>query len=314
MEEKMVVCTLITPMFSFGAYENNLELRTAELKGAMRYMYRIACPAITRILAEDEAQLFGAATGAGRLEEHASPIRLMIRGNMKNQSKDLLLHRETKRKILPCFVDGQIQITAYLNPVILRKSSGLCQKVDLEWYENLIKLSLILCGMGRRSRKGRGCFDIADMTFQNKQEMLEWICKTLNEIAAVSSQKVAGAFEVKNQKILSTIDCRDKRPVIQKIWAGQRIEHTHIEGYLLAVDQACHKLKEGDTELARITGNGSHDRKFASPLLIRIVKTKEGYYPVYMLIKGVCNGRIIDFNCSQREQFIGELEKYRRRE
>lgn len=71
MEEKKIRCTLITPVFSFGAYQYISELRAPELKGAMRYTYRIACPSDTKMLARDEAELFGNASGSAA--GHASP-------------------------------------------------------------------------------------------------------------------------------------------------------------------------------------------------------------------------------------------------
>lgn len=48
MEESRISGTPITPLYSFGAYQGQTwkpEIRTGELKGMMRYMYRIACPA-----------------------------------------------------------------------------------------------------------------------------------------------------------------------------------------------------------------------------------------------------------------------------
>lgn len=310
MEEKRIGCTLITPLFSFGANRNVPELRTAELKGAMRNLYRIVCPADTKTLKTDEAELFGSAAGSGGLSGHASPIRLLIHGNLKYRKEDLLLHRTKKPEILPCFPEGHFQIRSCLNQAIVRKNSQLSQTADLEWYEDLIKLSLILCGMGRRSRKGRGCFEIDNLKFDNKYQMQEWLCEGLNKIASTSSSGFVQVYKIDKQRIVTTVDCSAKRPVIQKIIIGRKIDKEQIRTYLLAIDITCHKLKECKLGLnEKITGNIKGEKKFASPLLLRVVKTNEGYYPLYIFIKGVYDKEMIDPDCSQREKFIQELEK-----
>lgn len=312
MEEKKIRCTLITPVFSFGAYQYISELRASELKGAMRYTYRIACPSDTKMLARDEAELFGNASGSAA--GHASPIRLLLQGNITPGKKDLLLHRTEKKQILSCFLAGNLEITACLNQAVLKKGTGPCRGVDLGWYEDLIKLSLILCGMGRRSRKGRGCFAVDDVIFENKQQMLEWICRILNKTAAASSQKFGTVYEINDQRIFSKAFCQDKRPVIQIIRIGRKMDKRQIDGYLWAVDQTCHELKKGEINLPKEITGAAKGGKFASPLLIRIVKTKEGYYPIYVFIKGIYHGKMIDLNCQQREQFICELEKIQGKE
>lgn len=92
------------------------------------------------------------------------------------------------------------------------------------------------------------------------------------------------------------------------------MDKRQIDGYLWAVDQTCHKLKEGEINLPKEITGAAKGGKFASPLLIRIVKTKEGYYPIYVFIKGIYHGKMIDLNCQQREQFICELEKIQGKE
>lgn len=306
MEEKKIKCTLITPMFSLGAYKYEPELRTSELKGAMRYAYRIACPFDTGTLKKDEAELFGSAAGAGQSGGHASPVRLQICGEIEHKLGKLLHYKNEELGYIPT---GDLMITALFNQIVFGESM-LRHKVDLEWYIDLIKLSLILCGMGRRTRKGRGCFEIEDLVLKNKQQMLDWICSTLNKIASVSSKKSEGIYKIHYETITSTVVCHDKRPVVQKIWAGRKMDKGHICSYLKRVDIACHDLKLGkwgESLDIKITGNPG--RKFASPLIIRIVKTKEGYYPLYILIKGVFGDKTIDQHHSQREKFIQELEK-----
>lgn len=314
MEEKKINCTLITPLFSFGAYRGIPELRTTELKGAMRYTYRIACPTDSLTLAKDESELFGGANGSAQTDGHASPLRLLIRGTCENKKEDLLLHKTgTDRKILPCFIRGGFEITARFNRSVVDGTNVLWKKADLDWYEDLIKLSLIMCGMGRRSRKGRGCFRIDNPVFENRQQVLGWVCRGLNKIAAASSKEITEGFRLNDREILPSFSIYPlKRPIIQKIKIGKRIEPGETNGYLWAVDETCHLLKDGKLGLPYdLTGGGKG--KFASPLFIRIIETEEGCYPLYIFVKGIHKNRDVDRDCSGRERIILEIEKRQRK-
>lgn len=310
MKEMWIRCRLITPMFSFGAYRESAELRTSELKGAMRYTYRIACPSDTKTLAKEEAELFG--FGAGNLDGHASPIRLLIQGNKSTEQECLLLHKNCKK--LSCFLNGVIKVRVCLNQNLLKKDNKVHSRIDLEWYGDLIKLSLLLCGMGRRSRKGRGCFDVDDLTFENKEQIQKWLCGTLNKVASAFSQEgLVEVYQMNGEEIVSAIQCSETRPVIQRILIGRRLDKWGIGGYLCSVDKACHALKKGDLKLQKkeITGTAG---KLASPLLIRIVKAMDGYYPLYIFVKGVFREKIVDKDGFQRKKFIDKLEKDRKKE
>ena len=73
MRETTLCCRLLSPMFSNGRDPKIAEFRTAELKGLLRYTYRIAnfCTDVKE-LAKMEAVLFGST-------ELASPVKLQIR-------------------------------------------------------------------------------------------------------------------------------------------------------------------------------------------------------------------------------------------
>lgn len=315
MEEKKIYVKLITSLFSYGADQRSPELRATELKGAMRYAYRIICPADTRQLAKDEMELFGAASGFEGGTGHISPIRIAMcsgsENNLKKMNENLLLHKKGKQP-KNCFINGDILITARLSRPTADILPEFCKSADLDWYHDLIRLSLIICGMGRRSRKGRGCFQIEGLAFETRGQMLEWICRKLNKIAVTSSQQVREPYTVSNGEIVSSYGNHNiRRPLIQKIKIGKRMDSTQISLFLRSVDEACHRLKKGEIKLTQeITGNRGN--KFASPLLFRVVQTEEGCYPLYILVKGIRNNREIDSQGIERMQFIQAVEKLQR--
>lgn len=315
MEEKKIICRLITPLFSYGAYSSTPELRTSELKGVMRYVYRISSPSELDTLVKDEAELFGGAAGSGNNTGHASPIRLLIHSDVKKKSGYLLHHKE-KKISLSCFSDCEFEVTARFNQGILSNRSGFQQSVNINWYIDLIKVSLIMCGMGKRCRKGRGCFNIEGMSFRTKKDFMDWLCRALNRIGAVSTTNNGGAFTIDKEVIrFKGSLSKYQRPVIQKICFGNKLEKNQINNYLWAVDEMSHKLKERKLENDEkktlpigITGFAGSKGKLASPLLIRIVRLEDGFYPLYIFLKNVSGEKWFDGGCSMREKFIYYVE------
>ncbi len=327
MDKQTLDCTLLTPMFSYGAYSKKVpELRASELKGIMRYVYRIACTSKVDQLLSDEQELFGGAADSAK-QRHASPIRLLLRGDLqKNTKKRWLLYHENK-ECCTCFEEGlSFAIDVRLNDLIWRNAqSGWRTKADLNWYVDLIRLSLMLCGLGRRTRKCKGSVDVTNHAFKHKSAAVRWICDTLNRIAN-TTRAGAPIYEVSRDGIVSTFpfrDCRCRRPMIQKIVVGEPFSHDQIDHYLRALDQACHDAKDSRFRLPEeidrkalmlSTGTASnkrHDTKrLASPLLSSIIKIKDDYYPIHTFVKVVTRD-INDDECALRDHFLDMVERER---
>lgn len=300
MENRKIVCTILTPLFSYGAYKNEPEFRNSELKGAMRYVYRIICPTSNAEgLRRDEMELFGGTAGQkGADSSHMSPIRICIYGSAVKGYERILQHKWDKK---PCFLKGDFEIVIRLKPFQGKRSPDYIRKADIDWYEDLIKLSLIFCGMGERSRKGKGCFKIRGLDFASKKQALEWICNVMNKVAEMSLEKHQMSYKIENGKIISAINLQKlNHPVVEKIELGEKIEQDGLKNYLYAVDKSSHYAKKEENENRRdrsvikaaekkcATGYGSP--KFASPLFIRLIQIGKDYFPLYIFIKGVIRG------------------------
>lgn len=334
MEEEQLNCVLITPMFSYGAYYGEKpEFRTSELKGLMRYVYRITCPSKRKELYADEMELFGAAANSGRsvlgqekkADGHNSPLRLMIRTDpmigaesVKTERMKLLLHDKPPNNNPPlmCLKKGnkfRIILRLFHSVPMQQLSEGF-RNTDLTWYTDLAILSLMLFGIGRRSRKGRGCATISDRMFEDQAEATVWICSTLNRVANNSSVPLGTSYICTKNAVNSQCKHTDLRPVIEKIEFGRKLSENQISTYLKVVDTICHDVDEniGGTDAARATG--SAHPKLASPLVISIIQTKKGLFPVYTFVKAVINGRVIDENWESRDEFVKfvEVESHKR--
>ena len=322
MEERILKCSLITPMYSYGAYQGRSpEVRVTELKGMMRYVYRIVCPfEKVEQLKKAEEELFGGAAETKESEcKHASPVRLLIRAGvgadvMRVKEGKLLLHKDDHNPEMKHFESGSFTISVRLNPYISKLMEEIFPMVDLTWYVNFIELTLVLCGLGKRSRKGRGSVAIEGRNFANKKEALEWILSMLNQTASFCSDTAKAdsqrSYILDNNEIHPEFSLNKfNRPVIQKICMGNSLEKEQIADYMWAVDDTCHDEKDKYHKEQYQMATGSGRPRFASPLILSFVQTQEGIYPMYIFVKPICGDLVIDRDKKIRENFIKSVEQ-----
>ena len=317
MEERKLLCSFITPMFSYGAYKKIPEFRTAQVKGIMRYVYRIVCPWQTHILKKNEGILFGEASdGTG----HASPVRLVAAEGRRREenSMPLLLHDEKKGYNPPMkfLKEGTVLLSVKVKPGLGEEKNVIHQGADVDWYADLAILSLTLCGLGRRSRKGRGAIAVEKVKNMDLEQAKTWILDTLNRTAGMLSDREGEPFYVLSDGVINS-DFNTKkirRPVIQKVWFGNRLSQEQVMDFLKTVDKLCHdKLEKGWTDEAKATGYVERNRRLASPLWISFMQVKGGIYPVYTCVKAFEEKKELDVKCIDREAFVARLENKKER-
>lgn len=292
--KRILTCNVISPMFSYGG--KYLELRPTELKALMRYMYRAAKlePNTTKLF-EKESDMFGDA------EKQASPVRLQmqLKGSAKqNYYRDYLLKHRNAAK-LACYKPGKrfnITIRTHNN-------------VNINWYETWVKLSLILGGMGKRSRRGRGCVAVDNMP-STKQNLMEWVKTQLNHINGEDDPYQLNNNEIINHSVLLK---NLKRPVIEKIRLGKEI--TDIDKFLTAVDQASHHIKRNFKPKENFaTGFAKGKERFASSLIISVIKVEDKgkaiLLPIYTFVKPIHENYNFEQDKAndERNTFISKIE------
>jgi|GEM_PF-1209059 len=295
-QRKEIKFEVITPIFSYGADQKEPEIRPASIKGMMRYMYRVCQHDIARSsdLLKEENKLFGDA------EKIASPIRLSIVPKvLKQSSEPFLLHNEKRRK--KWNQTNSIRPTSEFEVRLrLTKNAPKC----LKWYENLIELSFILCGMGQRSRKGRGRAQNLALKFKNKEDAMNKIEWYLQKIAPESEYKLSGN-EIEPLKLAATYV---KRPVIEKIIFGDPVKKNNYKEawdvLLTKVDDASHDIKDMDNEgvksvpkgregpLYHATGSISSKQdkdavRFASSVIVGVIEVEDEILPIYTCVRAI---------------------------
>lgn len=310
MRSRRISCRVITPLFSFGADKNKAELRPTELKGLMRYVYRITQQSKSNdSLFHTESEFFGSTKIPSplRLQMISEPDGLMIKKNSLTLHRKITLCYDGNGKPKKEFISSSIDANSTFDIILRLKNEA---KADIQWYENMVRLSLYLSGMGKRTRRARGCVCINNEKEKTAEEIKRDIVYLLNEVANDRQGEKQKVYEQYNSYIRPAITTKENRPVIQKISFGSIIETNHLEQFLTAVDKAGHDTKKDKNKDSRQDPTGTTN--FASSIIVSVAATIEGYLPIYTYVKSVYGQREIDTNFSKREKFQEKIESRRR--
>ncbi|GGE35355.1 hypothetical protein GCM10011391_12600 [Pullulanibacillus camelliae] len=328
-----IPCKVISPMFSYGNGKGikKLEPRPTELKGLLRYVYRIASvESDTEKLYKWETALFGGQTSGAteKAKIKASPLRLQFQENKSRRCKGKQsLRRHVDKNTngngcMPCYLPGMMfDITLSMLPRTEYKpiTSGMPEKKNLmSWYQDLFLLSMVIGGIGRRTRRARGCMTTQMLKEISRKELSEWITQRLNIICGCE------AYQTQEDIVDASLSPNQitNRPVIEQIRIGRPI--SNVDDYLMKIDNAAHKTRAikrdkyatGFTkqkQKQKQNGKPKHRSKclpnrLASPAIVSLVEIKEGLFPVYTLVKAIYNGEPLDLERQERMQFLQDIE------
>jgi len=289
---KSITCEVITPLCSTGNHKKVAELRPTELKGLLRYVYRITQQNLSsEPLFKQESEIFGST-------DFPSPLRLQMRAiNLRKENHFVNKRRNIKLQ--------SFKVGSTFNVTLTLKDKT---ENNLQWYINMIELSFYLFGMGRRARRARGCVMISGSN-KSLAETKEKILHLLNEILSCKQNKQQ-IYKL-NQNVIKPIKrSNEKRPLIQKIVFGEPFHEKELNAYLQKVDDASHQIKKDKNTEIDATGHTN----LASAIIVSLTKTKSGYMPIYTYVKAVYNKTEYDKDCSLRSKFQNKIERRERKQ
>ncbi len=146
---KSITLETLTPLCSNGADKYSLEFRITELKSLMRFWWRaINTFGSVSEMKKKEGELFGST-------ELKSPLRIRLDSykshKMNNSEQKKWLNRISG-------ISPQSQIS-----LIFSYSNHRVDQDQMDYYINLLKISLILGGLGKRSRRGGGVLKLVEI-------------------------------------------------------------------------------------------------------------------------------------------------------
>ncbi len=249
MERKEFEIEVITPMFLGGADKNSAELRAASMKGAMRFWWRAINGHLPlQKLKDDEARIFG---DAGN-KYGKSKVQIRIRKNLLYNGRSSSNPVPHKNFRFPCFNPGETFALSIL---------GNKDVFDL------IALVSVLGGLGKRSRRGFGCFRICKedgAVFRSPTSLIE-ICSLLNNISGDS-------FKVDKDRIGLSREMYENYGYIKFIEIGDECQN--FDELLKRIGKSSHDNN------SNFTGFAQRGNRFSSPIYASIIKTPTGYRPI----------------------------------
>lgn len=307
MKKKIVIGEAISPIVSQDGSQM-LDLRPSEWKALMRSTWRsLQRDPSTEKLYKREVAYFG-----GVLASHsvAAPIRFQtkLKEPVNKKREVMLLHRASGFK-----KNAYSYGTSF--EYVFRYQPHMVDSSVVDTYVELFELSLLLGGIGLRSRRGRGAVSPKRIIEGKERDVL--IGETAEEVAEEIFQKIIridqNAPFARNETIIyRTVNdaSRVKYPVLEKIEVGQPIGDD-VTSFLKRVDQTSHHVKEHGPpgNCGFLTGEGGTSR-FSSSLVVTLVRSETNVYPLYVQLRAVKGNKVLNASPERddRIEFINQLE------
>jgi CRISPR-associated protein Cmr1 len=273
-------CRTVTPMFLGGADGQEPELRVPSIKGMMRFWWRASSMLADKdAMLDQEGRIFGTSkTAIGR-----SKITMMINDwSLRDKEKikyPMLPHKPVKRE------RANTGAVAEGTEFTIRVS---CSNGDiLSLAERVLSVSLLLGGIGKRSRRGFGSIMLNEWNFNNTDEVL-----------AFAGQILGNGYRIDNGKIKRNSATEPPFPYIKEISIGN--------GYDDYNDVLTHIGEETHNHCNNALGCASGDSRMASPVYVSTIKAGNIYYPIITKLNSAFPRPIIDHETIQ-DNFIGAL-------
>lgn len=257
-------CETVTPMFLAGYDSVTPELRPPSIKGMMRFWWR----ALNGHLGIDKLmKLEGEIFGAADKNIGKSKFNIQVSNNrLANDEYYVLPHKKTFRS--KGFSPGQ------------QFSIGLSCYDNIGEYSDILKISLLLGGLGKRSRRGFGSIRILKVDNEqcNVDFKIQDVLKIINNISA-------DKYKIDGEKIVIAKNISQDYPFVREIQFGG--QYPSWEEFLLTIGLSSHACKNDSL------GFADHGKRLASPIYISVLKNSYGIYmPIITTLNTAFQNRI----------------------
>ncbi len=258
------------------------ELRPSEFKGMMRFWWRALHP---HLRLDELRKQEGIIFGSSQENIGKSKFSIIIKPNPNLQT--------FKTEPVPTKMFKQIAILPDQTfEIILRFRDKKYFKTVLD----IMMISTILGGFGRRSRRGFGSIKI--IKINNKPTLKEIQLKKIKEI--LNSFLKKEVFVESNNNILVRNDLNQlkaKYPFIKEIYLGK--ENSSYDELLKKIAQSAH---HNDCEQTGFTRQGE---RFASPIYVSTIENNQKYQPIITKLNEALNRKF--YTKDHSEKFIDEI-------
>lgn len=273
MESLKLDCEIVTPLLLSGAYANEPDLRAPSIKGTMRYWWRAVNVNLDlKKLSNEEERHFGTSKGkVGR-----SKFNLRINTHKLDTNGFNLIYYKNYPPVQG-FSPGQ------------NISIVLTSPSDANYYADVLKLSLLLGDLGRRSRRGFGSLKPSDQNYK-----LEDILELINR---VGSNNYEINKESKKIVLNSGMGRIPNYPYLKEVMIGSEYNSWNdlLDTVALASHQYC------DDSLGSISSRGKD--RLASPIYVSVLKSGNKYCPIISTLNTVFKDKYKQVNDTAQTNF-----------
>lgn len=268
---------VVTPMFLGGADGKSAELRTASIKGMLRFWWRALYGGDDiKKMKRDESKCFGSANE--KYGKSRCILNLFNVNNLKTGKYRVLLHSEKKKFQKNCICENQ----------------EFSIKITKEFGE-LLEICCYLGGLGNRSRRGFGSIGVLK---KNKNEYL------MNKENLLRLLKLFdNSFNSDNEIFTINRNTSDRKlnyPYIKKIYFGEY--SSNYDDLLKIIGVSSHKNNSNYTGYAY-----GRDRN-ASPVYVSIIKLNNEHFPIITTLNNSMPERFNNRE-DKSEQFVTDILK-----
>ena len=277
MDSISVTLKTITPMFLGGADGRTPELRAPSIKGVMRFWWRAMNGHLSiEKLRKKEGILFGSSDE--KIGSSSFSLRIFdIQPDNNKKGISLTPHHDDEY----CSTDASkacnyrnekcmkaIKREEYfLGKFTIRVTSRASDKAAS--IENILKITTILGGLGKRSRRGFGSIKIEDINGSNFT-----FDYSLNSIFKLLVDIVPNSFKVEDNKIKRAIHAHSNAdyPYIKEIEIGTNCNN--YKDLLKVIGKSSHNNN------CKHTGFADGPMRFASPIYVSVIEDRGFYKPI----------------------------------
>lgn len=243
---------------------NNPEFRLTEIKSSMRFWWRtLNFYCNCNDMKEEEEKIFG------NSDSYKSPIIFRVKN--KNFIYIKKGHAVGNKRNIDCFKAGgnvEFKINLYKRKINEREYINK----GLDFYDNLLKISLILGGIGKRSRRGCGTFRVEEENIEhNLKDKIQEYMTNLN---------VTQYYDFYNEDKHFQICRKDK-------YKNNEFKYPYIEEVFIckeAISEIAfyNKIKRAidDTRNEKLEYKEYNCKKLASPIYVTCYGDINKLYPI----------------------------------
>ena len=284
MEQIKYNLETVTTSFCQDARQKRAELRPASFKGLLRYWYR-ASIAETRLikLHKRENQLLGSTEEAASFAIKINDIN-QINNKRQYQTRECPVpHWENKKNKNSFKSKGLKEGVVFDLELSFRNKIS---KQKMKQIKAAFEISLLLGGVGQRSRRGFGSIHATNWKFNTKRDFLGTV---VNKLSILKDRN----YQIKDSYLTVKENREYNYPVIKDVFVGTQGSK---EGLLKKIGQASSNNAKWDS-------SGYKDR-MASPAYVSIKEIGGNFYPIITKLEVAEDDKV---NTNVLKDFIDEL-------